>query len=1117
MKIILNNQRSDKRQSGIIEGFLSLPFQAAKKNRIYCLLITVLGLFMLTASLGLLMPRAVQAEISITVTGNGVANPVTFSQADLEALEQVQATYSTINTWPTKMWYVAEGVRLANLLNIAQIKDDARLITVKSVDGYRMTFTRKELLEDERYYFPGLKENAEYDGSVSGSPENAVPVDAILALMSAEATKNTQYMNNQNAPLLVFGQRWVTEQTNHAFTKCVSEIQVSTAAPAKWANPTATPVGGTVYAATQVTLASAFNDSDKVYYTTDGTDPTCHSPMFNWIASRWWGSRRDEVGIINKPIELTRDTVIKAKTIGIGKEDSDIVTFHYQVPLATAPMLTADSNNTVGEGVCLTFADDPNWRAAVRAVSVNGSVLAVGQYAQDTPGEITINSDVFNTVGQYLIVITALGYTDATVTQTMSALVNIAAPAANQQFTRGQQVGVQGTAEGSLTSLTLCVTDPDGQIIHGPKAVEVVNGHFETSFTLGASTKIGTCTITLEGLGMPNTITRTFTVKEDGVIVPPVGDVVLTITGNGLAKEVKLTRAELQNMQQCQQVYSAINTWPTKKWYVGKGVKLRDLLDLAGINGYQGLIKFTSADGYTMQFTAQELLNDTRYYFPNFKGASDGDGHVPGSSAGAQTVEPIVALLSAEGTNNPAYMNDLNALMFMMGQRAVTEQTGQLFVKNLSKIEVLSAAPPRWDTPQADPGSGEVPVGTKVKLSNANMDDDKIYYTTDGSIPTINSPMYNWIANRWWSSRSEVLDTINHPIEIKEDTIIKAITIGPGKTDSEVAVFTYKAGRPIENIIEKVIPGKESTISMGTEATILIPADALKEAVEVKIDKVAAPPAVPTGFKLLSRVYEFSVDGKNNYTFAKSITVTLSFDPKDISEGETPTIHFYDQARGEWVNIGGTVSENTITVQVEHFTKFAVLAMEKAKVEEPEKKDEIVILTDINGHWAQKNIEQLVGAGVIGGYPDGTFKPDNTITRAEFVAMLVKAFKLENQVGRNFADSAAHWAKDYIARAAAGGIVTGYDNDTFGPDDPVTREQMAVMIVKAAKLSPAPEELRFADSGSISPWARVAMTAAASNGMIKGYLDNTVRPQGNATRAEVVTVIVKALREYGIK
>lgn len=170
-------------------------------------------------------------------------------------------------------------------------------------------------------------------------------------------------------------------------------------------------------------------------------------------------------------------------------------------------------------------------------------------------------------------------------------------------------------------------------------------------------------------------------------------------------------------------------------------------------------------------------------------------------------------------------------------------------------------------------------------------------------------------------------------------------------------------------------------------------------------------------------------------------------------------------------------------------------------------------LTDIAGHWAYASINQLVAAGSISGYPDGSFKPDNTITRAEFATVLVKAFHLASQDGKTFTDTAGHWAKDYIAAAAANGVVNGYENGAFGPDDPITREQMAVMVVKAAKLAAASGELQFADSGSISDWAREAVITATQNGFMKGNPDNTVRPGDSATRAEAVTIIVNALNK----
>lgn len=257
------------------------------------------------------------------------------------------------------------------------------------------------------------------------------------------------------------------------------------------------------------------------------------------------------------------------------------------------------------------------------------------------------------------------------------------------------------------------------------------------------------------------------------------------------------------------------------------------------------------------------------------------------------------------------------------------------------------------------------------------MDDDKVYYTTDGSTPTYNSTMYNWIAKRWWSSRADVLGIYNKPVgPINQDTVIKAITIGPGKLDSEVVTFSYK----IDGTIDEEPP----------------------------------------------------------------ITVTL---------------------------------------------------------------------TDINGHWAQKDIEKLVALGIVSGGPDGRFEPDKEITRAEFAVMMVNAFKLENKGGKIFADTASHWAKDYIARLTSNGICSGYDAYTFGPEDPITHEQMAVMIAKAAQLAPATEEISFADSSSISPWARDAVAAVKQYGIMNGYADNTFQPLVNTNKAEAVTTIVNALNK----
>lgn len=170
-----------------------------------------------------------------------------------------------------------------------------------------------------------------------------------------------------------------------------------------------------------------------------------------------------------------------------------------------------------------------------------------------------------------------------------------------------------------------------------------------------------------------------------------------------------------------------------------------------------------------------------------------------------------------------------------------------------------------------------------------------------------------------------------------------------------------------------------------------------------------------------------------------------------------------------------------------------------------------IVLTDITGHWAGNNINKLVKTGVISGYTDGTFKPDKTINRAEFVTIIVRAFKLQPKAGKVFADTANHWAKDSIATAAAYGIVNGYNSTKFGPDDNITREQMAVILDKALKLNNAAGGKNFTDQAKISTWAKDAVARVNQNGIFAGYPDNTFKPKASATRAEAASVILSAL------
>ena len=114
--------------------------------------------------------------------------------------------------------------------------------------------------------------------------------------------------------------------------------------------------------------------------------------------------------------------------------------------------------------------------------------------------------------------------------------------------------------------------------------------------------------------------------------------------------------------------------------------------------------------------------------------------------------------------------------------------------------------------------------------------------------------------------------------------------------------------------------------------------------------------------------------------------------------------------------------------------------------------------------------------------------------------------------GPVFADTQGTWAQSYISTAAAYGIVSGYDATHFGPNDPITREQMTAMVVRAAKLAPVSGELNFKDAGQIDAWARGDVLTGVKDSIVNGYPDGTFQPLADATRAEALTVIAGLLK-----
>ncbi len=174
-------------------------------------------------------------------------------------------------------------------------------------------------------------------------------------------------------------------------------------------------------------------------------------------------------------------------------------------------------------------------------------------------------------------------------------------------------------------------------------------------------------------------------------------------------------------------------------------------------------------------------------------------------------------------------------------------------------------------------------------------------------------------------------------------------------------------------------------------------------------------------------------------------------------------------------------------------------------------------LLDVENHWAESEIRQLVGMGAITGYPDGTYRPQDTITRAEFSSVLWGALGLEAAEGNTFTDTYGHWGQGRIEALIHKGIIdTELYEQHYGPNEPITREEIGMMTVRILGDEIEEGNIPFVDAGKISKGFREYVTDAYKQGIITGYPDNTFRPLGTATRAEAAVMAIRALRTAGL-
>lgn len=172
--------------------------------------------------------------------------------------------------------------------------------------------------------------------------------------------------------------------------------------------------------------------------------------------------------------------------------------------------------------------------------------------------------------------------------------------------------------------------------------------------------------------------------------------------------------------------------------------------------------------------------------------------------------------------------------------------------------------------------------------------------------------------------------------------------------------------------------------------------------------------------------------------------------------------------------------------------------------------------------WARPYIEALATRGIVSGYPDDTFKPGGSITRAEFAALLQKAFEQKPKAtAANFKDvSSKFWALPAIQESVNTGFLRGYPNNVFRPNQPISKAQVLVALANGLGLTPAnasPDVLKtYQDASQIPDYAKAPISAATKAGLVANYPNPKIlNPTQNASRAEVAAMVYQAMAQAG--
>lgn len=252
---------------------------------------------------------------------------------------------------------------------------------------------------------------------------------------------------------------------------------------------------------------------------------------------------------------------------------------------------------------------------------------------------------------------------------------------------------------------------------------------------------------------------------------------------------------------------------------------------------------------------------------------------------------------------------------------------------------------------------------------------------------------------------------------------------------------------------------------------------------------------------LLSPLFNITTD-KN---LEKPVTISIKYDPDQMSPSSEESIYFNSTDEDKWIKVESSIDNEYVSAEVSSLGIFAVFATEIPL--------RTIEFDDTQNHWAEEFINLAVNKGLVDGYPDNTFRPNHFISREEIVVILTRALPLEPGVELTFEDrdQISSWAAKEVSAAVSSGIIGGYEDATFRPQQNITRAELAAIIARALNVESIASNTNFVDDEQIPSWAKGYIMSAVNLGIIQGRGQNSFAPNDNATRAEALTMLIRML------